>query len=155
MPYRAKTICNHPGCIELVSSGRYCIAHSHQDTISYPDHGRDKEVHRLYDRKWKARRVRFLASNPWCEDCLAQGIYSAAEHVHHEHRHRGNRMIFNTSPLKALCHSCHSRITAKEIKNSLSPLAPKNVLTKETASAVVIAREKMSPIKAELHGKSE
>lgn len=107
-------MCNHPGCEELASGGRYCNAHSHDSNTSIPNEGRDKEVHRLYDRKWKDRRIKFLSANPWCEECLAQGIYTPAEHAHHDQRHKGNRMIFNTSKLIALCHSHHSQITAKE-----------------------------------------
>jgi 5-methylcytosine-specific restriction protein A len=155
LPYRAKTMCNHPGCQELASGGHYCNAHSHQDTMSVPDHARDKRVHRLYDRKWKERRAKFLASNPWCEDCMSIGIYTPSAHAHHEQKHHGNRTVFNSSPLKALCHSCHSRVTIKETKNILIPIPPKNVLSEGTSSVTVVARVKMSPIKALNHGKSE
>lgn len=155
MPNRAKSICNHAGCAELASIGHYCNAHSQQSNTTVPDHGRDKEVHRLYDRKWKARREKFLASNPWCEDCLSRGIYTPATDVHHEHRHRGDRMVFNTSPLKAQCHSCHAKKTSEEIKKDRRPIPPINVSNGRLSSAVGIARKKMSPIKALKHGKSE
>ena len=68
---------------------------------------------KLYDRKWRARRHAYITSHPWCEDCLAQGIYEPATEVHHVIAHRGNHEIFVRSPLMALCIPCHKHRTYK------------------------------------------
>jgi 5-methylcytosine-specific restriction protein A len=109
VPHAALKPCSYPGCSELVRYGR-CSKHK----TAQPQ--RDLQVHRLYDRKWKARRRAHLAEHPWCEDCLEQNLYTEATDVHHENRHRGDAETFLSSPLRSLCHSCHSRRTAAETR---------------------------------------
>lgn len=108
MPTKALTPCSYPGCINLVRSGR-CAEHPRVEVH------RDPSAQRLYDRRWQARRKAHLSQHPWCEDCLEQGIYTAATDVHHEKRHGGDPLVFATSPLRSLCHVCHSRRTGVEV----------------------------------------
>lgn len=108
MPSKPLRPCKYPGCPELVTSG-YCAAHDRPREVA-----RDPERQRLYDRAWQRRRRIYLASHPWCEACLVNGVYEAATDVHHVVPHRGDREVFKSSPLMALCHACHSRITASE-----------------------------------------
>lgn len=129
MPSKPLKPCKYPGCPELVASG-YCAEHTRPRFYD-----RDPNRQRLYDRAWKRRRIRQLAENPWCEDCLANGIYEPATDVHHVVPHRGNKKVFLASPLQSLCHACHSRITATEGRGG------EKVLGKGTSSAGV---EKLS-----------
>lgn len=112
-PMRSLRACAYPGCGELVRSG-YCTSHRKVEVVTSP---RDPRVQRLYDRTWQKRRNAQLAREPWCKDCMVNGIYTPATEVHHEHRHRGNRVVFNTSPLTSLCDSCHSKRTAVEVRH--------------------------------------
>jgi 5-methylcytosine-specific restriction endonuclease McrA len=62
------------------------------------------------------RRRIWLSQNPWCEDCLRANIYTPATDVHHKVRHEGDIDKFLSDDLESLCHACHSRKTAEEVK---------------------------------------
>lgn len=111
MPTAAHKPCSYPGCTTLVKSGR-CPQHQQPDAW----HQRNAERQRLYDRAWRKRRQIWLADHPWCESCLANGLYVPATDVHHVIRHEGDTHIFRTSPLKSLCHACHSAVTLAEVQ---------------------------------------
>jgi 5-methylcytosine-specific restriction protein A len=101
-------MCSHPGCSALVRSGK-CDAHRHEDNDRY-----ERKYQYLYDRKWQKMRAAHLAAYPWCEACLKKGLYVPATDVHHMTPHRGDRLVFMTSQLQSLCHSCHAQITRGE-----------------------------------------
>lgn len=109
MPARMLKPCSYPGCSALTRDGR-CELHP-KSPVTYQ---RDPHVQRLYDRKWQRRRQQQLSQHPWCEDCLQDKIYTPAVDVHHEVRHRGDRLKFNTSPLRSLCKSHHTLRTNAE-----------------------------------------
>ena len=68
----------------------------------------------MYNGKWRKARLHFLAANPLCEDCKAQGQITAADEVHHSVKHNGSHPLFWEATLwMALCKSCHSKRTAK------------------------------------------
>ena len=113
MPKAALKPCRYPGCPELVASG-YCERHA--KVRGGGAYVRDKNRQRLYDRRWQKMREQQLAKQPWCEICLKNGVHTLAEHVHHVERHEGDEKKFYNSPLQSLCHSCHSRETAKEVR---------------------------------------
>lgn len=100
--------CTYPGCAELSVSRSRC--NKHQVRVD-----RDVMRHRLYDRRWQAFRRSYLADNPWCVVCIKLGRYVAATDVHHIERHCGDKNKFIAGPFMALCHACHSAITAKEV----------------------------------------
>jgi 5-methylcytosine-specific restriction protein A len=93
-----------------VASGR-CARHAQEHAFV-----RDRERQGLYDRQWQRIRKQYLTAFPWCADCLEQGRYTAATDVHHEIPHRGRRAVFLSSPLRSLCHACHSRRTSLEVR---------------------------------------
>ncbi len=110
MPYAALKPCTYPGCSKLVKHGCCDMHRGEQVDRHNPEH------QRLYDRKWQKRRLAWLSTHPWCEECLRGGAYVPATDVHHLHPHRGNREIFITSELESLCHECHSKLTLKEVR---------------------------------------
>jgi len=121
MPKAALRPCRYPGCSELVESG-YCEVHAERwaemhsaQQSRWPT--RDPKVQRLYGRRrWEQMRRRQLSKHPWCEICLRDGIYIQATDVHHIVRHEGDEYKFYNSSLQSLCHSCHSKITATEVR---------------------------------------
>jgi hypothetical protein len=84
---------------------------------------RDPARQRLYDARWRKRREQWLIAHPWCEDHLLKNEYVPATIAHHEERHEGNREVFDRSPLRSECKSCHDRRTLEEIRGK----APQNV----------------------------
>lgn len=114
MPSRTLRSCAYPGCPTLVRTG-YCDVHVKYKPMT--TFQRDPERQSLYGRMWQLRRVTQLTREPWCADCLARGIYTEADDVHHVERHRGDLYTFQTSPLESLCKSCHSRRTKEELRN--------------------------------------
>jgi 5-methylcytosine-specific restriction enzyme A len=108
MPSRSLRPCSHPGCTTLVASGR-CAKHTIKDANHIP------ERQRLYDRKWRRIRAAHLSSQPWCERCLVEGIYTPATDVHHLERHEGDPEKFYNGILESLCKTHHSSETAKEV----------------------------------------
>ena len=63
---------------------------------------------------WQACRASYLQAHPLCEDCLQQGRYTPAEHVHHmvwltPDNWRDPAVALNHANLRALCIDCHNR----------------------------------------------
>lgn len=68
-------------------------------------------------KRWKELRRAYLAEHPRCEQCLAQGIYQAANCVHHiipvesaRTEADAERLCYTWSNLRALCLRCHADI---------------------------------------------
>ena len=111
MPHKPLTPCRYPGCPKLVP-GRYCEEHQKLVDKQYERYERDPAEKKRYGRAWKRIRDRYIATHPLCEECLKHGVYTPATEVHHRlPLSRGGTHI--DSNLEALCHECHSRITAK------------------------------------------
>ena len=115
MATRARRICNHIQCNELVVSGSYCAVHIRM-------HSRDDRpsaARRGYDYRWQRLRKMKLNEQPLCADPFgvhaAQGEVVLATDVHHvDVVSDGNPVLTELSRLQSLCHSCHSRVTAQE-----------------------------------------
>jgi 5-methylcytosine-specific restriction enzyme A len=79
------------------------------------DQQRGNSAHRGYGHKWRKARISFLAKNPMCVHCQAQGFVEASNVVDHIIPHRGDQHLFwSRSNWQALCGSCHSKKTAGE-----------------------------------------
>jgi 5-methylcytosine-specific restriction protein A len=94
------TVCTHPGCPELTSTGR-CPAHRQRASASS----------RGYDVHWRRTRGRYLKHHPVCETA---GCTSPAVDVHHldmlgPNGPDGHRW----ANLQALCHPHHAQLTAR------------------------------------------
>lgn len=74
---------------------------------------RGSSTARGYDHRWRRARKRYLAKNPLCVHCEAEGIYTAANEVDHVIPHRGDQALFwDESNWQALCKPHHSAKTA-------------------------------------------
>lgn len=108
--------CRHPGCGALVTDG-YCDAHRPKPISDRSEDA--KRWHRFYltDVWTKDLRPAQLLREPWCEECARMGLRVRATDVDHRRDHKGNWAIFtDQSNLRSLCHSCHSRKTAQDLR---------------------------------------
>ena len=116
MPVKARKICKHPGCKELVE-GVYCDAHRPEPIPWQKKTGTRKEnpYRQWYaDPLWRKIRANQLAKWPLCEECLSVGVITPAKVVDHIIPHRGKWTVFtDTENLQSLCESCHNRKTAR------------------------------------------
>lgn len=90
MPNLPLRPCTRPGCPELVTSGG-CPKHAKQqrrDRYRAYDEQRLSGWKRGYNGHWQDFRVMFLAKNPLCRDCNANGQIKVATEVHHIHKLR-------------------------------------------------------------------
>ena len=111
MPRKPNVPCQHPGCAELIAPGTmYCEKHK----VLHPETKRSAGS-RGYGGAWQKARRQFLNTHPLCEECMKNGRYVKATDVDHVIAHRGDEKLFwDRSNWRALCHSCHSKKTAKE-----------------------------------------
>lgn len=85
------------------------------------DRQRPSSSKRGYNAKWRAASKSYLFDNPLCVDCRSRGIIKSAECVDHIIPHKGDMKLFwSRRNWQALCHSCHSRKTAKEDSSFIS-----------------------------------
>jgi 5-methylcytosine-specific restriction protein A len=112
MPHKPKKICAFPNCPALTDS-RYCDKHAKEEAKRYNKYDRDPATAKRYDATWRQIRERFLAANPLCEMCKADGRFKPAELVHHKRKlsDGGTNAAEN---LQALCGECHSRLHAEQ-----------------------------------------
>jgi 5-methylcytosine-specific restriction endonuclease McrA len=74
---------------------------------------RAKTADRGYGSKWQTARRQYLADNPLCVECHAQGRIKAAQVVDHIQPHKGDQKLFwRRSNWQALCKFHHDRKTA-------------------------------------------
>lgn len=89
----------------------------------------------LYDRRWRAARIEFLAANPLCLYCQQAGKATPAAVVDHVVPHRGDPVLFwDVSNWAPLCLTHHNGAKQSEEKRghvigcdtSGAPLDPQN-----------------------------
>ena len=111
MPTKPAHPCNHPGCPRLTHE-RFCPQHQKDYNRNYEKYHRNRESKKKYTGNWTKIRKQYLLSHPWCEECLKDGIYTPAEHVHHR-TPLSMGGTHHESNLESVCRKCHSRIHAK------------------------------------------
>ena len=82
MPRKPKRPCSYPGCPNL-TDGRFCEEHAKEEARRYEHYDRDPATKRRYGRAWKRIRDSYAAAHPLCEECLAKGVYTPTEEIHH------------------------------------------------------------------------
>ncbi len=101
MPHRLALPCRQPGCPNL-----NCQVH----TVERQD-VRPPAAVRGYDYRWQRLRLMFLRAHPICQ--CEDGCTQAATDVHHKvPLDEGGKNEWDN--LQALCHSHHSKKTARE-----------------------------------------
>jgi 5-methylcytosine-specific restriction endonuclease McrA len=83
---------------------------------------RPSAARRGYDGRWRAYRLAFLSSNPWCDYHLRRGRRIRATVVDHRLPHRGDRRLFwDPANHQALCRECHDRLKHVEEHSGYRP----------------------------------
>lgn len=115
MAMKPRRPCRHPGCSVLVEDG-YCERHRPKRV---GDRSAEAESWRwMYKTdEWLLElRPNQLLDEPFCRECAKRGDRVRATDVDHIVDHKGDWKIFaNPDNLESLCHSCHSRKTAKAL----------------------------------------
>ena len=114
MPIAALRPCAKPGCLALVSAGRYCV--DHQAKLQrLDDSRRGSASQRGYGSKWRTYREHFLRHHPYCAKCEANHVIALASVVDHIKPHKGDmRLFWSEDNHQSLCKPCHDRKTATE-----------------------------------------
>lgn len=118
MPYAAPRPCLSPGCRVAAEFGSsYCAAHKRKPAPRPRDDRRASAQDRGYDARWQRFRLWFLAKHPVCAHCSRP-----ATDVDHITPHSGPRdpLFWDQDNLQPLCHSCHSRKTAADVRAGLA-----------------------------------
>lgn len=114
--------CTAPGCHRLTTSyDSRCDLHPrkrhhNQESKKASDDRRGSASSRGYDWRWKKLRDAYLAKNPLCEHCLADGRVTIANEVDHIVALRDGGARLDPSNLQSLCIACHRAKTQKEIQ---------------------------------------
>ncbi len=112
MPSRAPTACRRPGCPGLVQAGVCSVCGPlRRASAAEHDEQRGTAAQRGYGGRWQRARAAYLAAHPLCAHCQQAGRVTAATDVHHI-RPRRDGGSDRWDNLLALCHSCHSKVTA-------------------------------------------
>lgn len=115
MPSRAKRLCRHVGCPELVERG-YCEKHSKPMEAREPfkrlDEKKTDEQRAFYrSRRWTETSKSHRQSEPLCRSCKTSGRVKEGEMVHHSPELQvliqNGLDPFNDKYLVTLCNSCH------------------------------------------------
>ena len=118
MPRRAARICVRCGA---VTHNRPTVCDACAPTVQAERNERDLAQRpgarqRGYGARWERSRRWYLAQHPLCVHCLHDGRVTSATEVDHIEPHRGDAARFwNVDNWQALCKSCHSRKTAREV----------------------------------------
>ncbi len=105
--------CRHPGCPALTRDG-WCPVHKPKQT----PRRESAQWHSWYSLPvWTGQlRPAQLLREPFCRECAKRGIRTRATDVDHIRDHKGDWARFaDPANLESLCHSCHSRKTAREV----------------------------------------
>ena len=115
MPQRAGRPCSYPGCPRIVRGIPYCEEHARLAAKEY-DAERPSAAARGYNANWRKLRAMYLRQHPLCEDPFE--IHGARPPLAREVDHVMPLADGGTNAwdnLQALCKSCHSRKTAREV----------------------------------------
>ena len=101
-------VCSRPGCPELTEA-RLCSQHEAERQAGI-DAKRPGPAARGYDSRWQSVSRRYLRSHPYCEEPGCGKRSTEVDHIDGAGPFGDN----SDQNLKALCHSCHSRKTARQ-----------------------------------------
>lgn len=123
-----RKICAVGGCDDIAADGEARCEYHLQQQQRIRNHKRAAAQgtehaaasRRLYsDPRWVKAAKSWLRRNPLCVDCGELGVIEPATDVDHIKPHKGDRRLFwDRSNWQSLCHSCHSRKTAREVWHS-------------------------------------
>ena len=111
MPYKPASPCRYQRCPNLTTDPtRYCPEHKTLMQQQQDAH-RGTTKQRGYGANHQRLRRIVLSEEPLCRHCLQHGITTPSTDMDHID---GNAFNVDRANLQGLCHTCHSRKTAKE-----------------------------------------
>lgn len=77
-------------------------------------------------KAWKVASTNYRRQHPFCERCLAKGIFEKADLVHHkvflnETNWNDPNVSMNPDNFESLCRKCHAEMHYKKESNQLGP----------------------------------
>jgi len=110
--------CRHPGCSALTRDG-YCQIHKPKDQCRRSEESQSWRWMYRTPQWLDDLRPAQLLREPFCRECARRGIRTLATDVDHIVDHKGDWVVFtDRNNLQSLCHTCHSRKTARELWQS-------------------------------------
>jgi 5-methylcytosine-specific restriction protein A len=103
MPMKPPSPCAHRGCAHRAVTRGYCAQHARDR-----ERARGSAASRGYDLEWRIKRGTYLKAHWCCVVC--GGVATDVDHII-PRSHGGGDAWAN---LRALCHACHSRRTARD-----------------------------------------
>ena len=112
-----------------------------------------KDKAEIYNsREWKELRIAKLRSTDGlCEECMKQGIVTAARCVHHvvpietaRTKDEMKRLAFDVNNLRALCFTCHARIH-KELGSNTAKIVRQRAEARQDRWADNLMQRFMTP----------
>ena len=103
-----------------IYEGSYCKKCKGVDDKQYNANKRNNDLSMIYNRKaWKLVRMQALVRDDFmCVHCKLRGVDTIATEVDHIIELSSDiALAYELSNLQSLCHSCHMKKTAKEVKN--------------------------------------
>lgn len=143
-----RKLCRAPGCDEVAAEGEaHCDEHL-AEVKARAAAGKQQAKHSAVARagaqfyrtkRWKQARLAFLNAHPLCADCGEVGLVVEATEVDHVVPHRGDpALMWDRSNWQALCKSCHSRKTAREVWGGSADRPGWSIPTGLRASAIPV-----------------
>ena len=103
--------CGKAGCHELTRD-YYCDKHKVNRHKVYDKEQRNKQADKFYHSEaWKKVRAKAMSkAHGLCQDCLARGVLTNADMVHHIKPLRDYpKLATDLNNLKPLCNKCHGQ----------------------------------------------
>ena len=111
---RPKRTCAEPGCPTLVSKG-HCLRHNRNRELREgraPRQAEQREIMRMYDKRWRKLRKIILARDPICKIC-DEAPSTQVDHIV-PRRPDQHAADVTEEELQGLCKPCHSSKTRAE-----------------------------------------
>lgn len=117
MPARASKQCRYRACVGIVKASTDTCTIGHPQTLRADD-VRESASQRGYGARWRKQRAMYLSAHPLCVDPFGvhpSQVVAATDVDHIVARRCGGSD--HESNLQALCHSCHSIKTNREMSD--------------------------------------
>ncbi len=127
MPWAAKKPCSHPGCPALVSrADRFCTEHRRKTWREEAQARRSDPLRRTLDAQYRGQAWRkyakgYLASNPLCVACQAEGRITVAVLVDHIEPTASGGSFWEPTNHQGLCDHHHRVKSAREVFHASNP----------------------------------
>ena len=117
----------HPYCSSVFFFFFFCLSLYERVDIMYKGYGARNFAKKFYKSKsWELKSKNYRKQHPFCERCMAKGIYTPSQLVHHKvHIDPTNchdsAILMGDDNLEALCKECHCAEHNKKDRVQFNP----------------------------------